>query len=499
MAIIDPLTGQERPVNFSNDEFPVQPPLMLEGNYLGGFGNWIIAGDGYAYVPYEYAATTSTNPCGPSVGRTYLALLRVGTGGDASSIPVGAWDTYQASCTSSKHVLPTAVNLITNADQGVTVTWGLETDLSSEAGFTTTTTYYVATTATTSGVNFGGSSLSAGATSIPGEQAPVRPVLQRTDGSYIGTVLLSNNQSSMVAFTSSGTIVWSVSNDSPQIAIAGGGVIGASGITYDSNGKATGQVGNLPVQSWTGNAYQYGSIEQMALTQPDITTSFAALNGGNPSTASPGPQNLLPAAPDSPAGTYIPSLNAIYRAQVATDAKSYVGNSDNWNEAHNGGTTTCNLFVRDILNQASTETQLNIPAPVRNNLLAYRSPSTHPFLAKDWANSSYDGKCWKPLPSGPAGALPGDIIATGWPPNGNDGTGHVGVVVEPNAGAPKYKDASAADVAPYWWTQSQKASFIPGTITLTDYGFRLPGFDFTNPSDVQGLKQDSHVRRFSCY
>jgi RNA polymerase sigma-70 factor, ECF subfamily len=39
-----------------------------------------------------------------------------------------------------------------------------------------------------------------------------------------------------------------------------------------------------------------------------------------------------------------------------------------------------------------------------------------------------------------------------------------------------------------------------GTITLTDYGFRLPGFDPANPvGDVQGLKQDSHVRRFACY
>ncbi len=50
-----------------------------------------------------------------------------------------------------------------------------------------------------------------------------------------------------------------------------------------------------------------------------------------------------------------------------------------------------------------------------------------------------------------------------------------------------------------WASPQQKQSFIAGTITLTDYGFRAPGFDFTNPLYNQGLEQDSYVRRFSCY
>jgi hypothetical protein len=82
-----------------------------------------------------------------------------------------------------------------------------------------------------------------------------------------------------------------------------------------------------------------------------------------------------------------------------------------------------------------------------------------------------------------------------WP----DTTGHVGIVVEPDSGCPNYIDASAADVAPYWWTGQQKQSFIAATITLTDYGFRQLGFDFTNPQDYQGLERDSNVRRFACY
>jgi hypothetical protein len=103
------------------------------------------------------------------------------------------------------------------------------------------------------------------------------------------------------------------------------------------------------------------------------------------------------------------------------------------------------------------------------------------------------------LPGGPDAALAGDVLATGFPPNGPDGTGHVGIVVHPDSGTPNYRLASAADVPPYFWTTAQKQAFIPGTITLTDYGFRLPGYDPSNPAGNQGLKHDSIVRRFSCH
>jgi hypothetical protein len=54
----------------------------------------------------------------------------------------------------------------------------------------------------------------------------------------------------------------------PAIATADGGFIGydtqVSGqvLTFDQNGAATGQIPSLPVQSWTGNTYQYGSVIQ---------------------------------------------------------------------------------------------------------------------------------------------------------------------------------------------------------------------------------------------
>jgi hypothetical protein len=79
----------------------------------------------------------------------------------------------------------------------------------------------------------------------------VQPVLQRADGSYIGTVSTST-ANPMIAFTSSGNTLWMAPNDSPQIATAGGGVIGASGTTYDQNGNVTGQIVNMRTRSWAG-------------------------------------------------------------------------------------------------------------------------------------------------------------------------------------------------------------------------------------------------------
>ena len=368
------------------------------------------------------------------------------------------------------------MNIITNADQGVLVSWELQTASYSPGWGPTSTTYYIAAVS-------GGSLMAQGPTN-----QLVQPVLQAQDGSFYGTTY-AGGAGGIIKFDQSGNIQWSVPGDSPKIATADGGVIGASGITYDSNGNATDQIG-LPIQSWTGNGYTDGPVDQVVFTPTAYATSFAPVNGGNPSAVKSPSQN----------GPYVQSLGSTYRARVANIAKGYVGDSTDWNEASNGGNTTCNLFVRDVLIKTSNDIQPDIPYPVRPNLSWYQSNFRHPFLAADWANSNQDGGCWKVLPAGPDGALPGDVIATGWPANGNDGTGHVGIVVKPNSGAPNYKDASAADYAPYWWPPAQKQSFIPGTITLTDYGFRLPGFDPTNPQgDVQGLKQDSHVRRFMCY
>jgi hypothetical protein len=70
---------------------------------------------------------------------------------------------------------------------------------------------------------------------------------------------------------------------------ADGGVIaksvdGLATYSFDASGNATGQLAGLPVQSWTGSEYQYGSVEQVVAT-PIYTdgASFWPQVGGSPS------------------------------------------------------------------------------------------------------------------------------------------------------------------------------------------------------------------------
>ena len=128
-------------------------------------------------------------------------------------------------------------------------------------------------------------------TIAPGQTVPVQPVLQQADGSYIGTVQTQTGNP-MIAFTASGNTLWMGPNDTPQIATSGGGVIGASGTTYDQNGNVTGQTSNMPTQSWTGNSYQLGSVDQVAATLLVDATSFWPRTFGNPSTISTASQRF---------------------------------------------------------------------------------------------------------------------------------------------------------------------------------------------------------------
>ena len=246
VAVIDPLTGGSKPISFSSD------PLTAPYTNMGGpsVGNWIIAGDGYAYLPYVFDAWTVLGPnnC-PQIGKTYFRMLRADTSGNVSSIALGGWDWYYNCSSGTGSDIPTA-QIITNADQGVLVSW--EVDSYAAGARVPSKSYHVAV------VN-GGSLIAQGTT-----PNLVTPVLQAQDGTFYGTSY-SNNGGGMVKFDQSGNIQWTVPNDSPQIATADGGVIGSSGITYDNQGRATGQV-SLPIQSWPGYAYTDGPVDQVVST-----------------------------------------------------------------------------------------------------------------------------------------------------------------------------------------------------------------------------------------
>jgi hypothetical protein len=254
-------------------------------------GNLMIAGDGYLYVPYLFLGGTSVTESdipdinqnctteSTSIGTESLRLLKVGTQGDSYVFSFGDWGTASFSGPdgiSQSAPLPSIswATPITNTDTGILLSWSVNPggseptcppgtlfasgcSLGSPTNLTLVSGGGVASQAT---VNF-----------------PIQPVLQRADGSYVGT-----DGTNMFTFTSAGTVLWTVPNETPQIATSDGGVIGASGVTYDQNGKATGQVGSLPTYSWKG-AYQLGSAESIVpeFDLADIASTYASVSGGN--------------------------------------------------------------------------------------------------------------------------------------------------------------------------------------------------------------------------
>jgi hypothetical protein len=154
--------------------------------------------------------------------------------------------------------------MITNADQGILLTWN------GGPGMATIT---------------GGSATVVNAPQTPGGSGVI-PVLQAQDGSFIGAAPDPNayNRNDMVSFDAAGNVRWIVPNEQPQIATDDGGVIGQSGIAYDSGGNATGQV-SLYTQSWGGNEYT-ASDSVAAIAAPPVAPdsgSFWPEAGGNPS------------------------------------------------------------------------------------------------------------------------------------------------------------------------------------------------------------------------
>lgn len=303
VAVINPLTGQSTPLSLSGGAFPIDSyPAIISG----GFGDWIVAADGYAYLPYSYEGWTAwqpfqtwvtTNPttgqgeyvpaCGlwssnmggvnsggiaaaTFTGTVYLAVLRIDTSGNATSIPLGNWG-VSGNCNlpegSGTAATPMNVTLITNADQGAVVTWQVLSSYYNGQNGPITTTNYIASLSGTSVVS---------QNTTP---SLLKPVLQAQDGTFFGTI-----DQGMVRFDQTGNIKWSA-GDSPQIATADNGVVGTSGTTYDSNGDATGQVANLSTKSWFGDTYLAGSgsIQSVEPTPVDPATTFFAFLGGSPS------------------------------------------------------------------------------------------------------------------------------------------------------------------------------------------------------------------------
>jgi hypothetical protein len=169
------------------------------------------------------------------------------------------------------------VDMITNADQGVVLSWAAPGTMLGMA---------VTTGTSVSLIN---------APEVPGQDVllPIAPVLQEQDGSFVGTAVVgydanNNPLTSMVSFDQTGNVRWTVpGNYQPQIATADGGLIATdpsgAAITFDQNGNVTGQMASLPIPSWTGVAYRLGSVDQVVSLPISVATTLWDFQAANES------------------------------------------------------------------------------------------------------------------------------------------------------------------------------------------------------------------------
>jgi hypothetical protein len=292
----------------------------------------LIAGDGYAYFTYSYTLVplaSNDKTCYPSGGgitetqfshiESHSRILRVGTDGSSTTIDVGDstqdssyicyWTEFimqygecsgdeEMASGSSKSGLPLGP-LITNADQGVMMS---SNDCSTNPACVGQLTVY------NNGV----------LTSSVATAIPLYPVLQRTDGSYVG---YSGNN--MVAFGVSGAVSWTVPNYEPQILTIDGGVIaqsidGSTTAMFDSSGNATGQpgAGSASLQtSWLGASFYSVdsglSLKATAATPPSYAPSYAGVLSGSPSANGTAiALALYPVTPTPPLAKQLPAAGA---------------------------------------------------------------------------------------------------------------------------------------------------------------------------------------------
>ncbi len=277
-------------------------------------GPLIIAGDGNAYLIYQYTEYSTTEQlqsngvCDTaSFDQLHLRLLQVDPSGNAQKIVIQDWNAAYGVDTelvggrfydtwTQNGQLPQlyngSLNIVTNADSGVLLAlqYGLSGYCSlEEAGHPIVQTGCVPATYQRYLMAIsGGGVVSNTLLTVGDPEYGVVPILQAQNGTYFGVGLSSTT--SMDAFDQNGNVMWSVPNFTPVIATADGGVIAQSAtgqyMTFDQNGVADGMLASMPTLSWIGAAYQsQPTATQFSYLLPsDYAQSYAALGAGNQST-----------------------------------------------------------------------------------------------------------------------------------------------------------------------------------------------------------------------
>ncbi len=265
-------------------------------------GSPIVAGDGYAYFPYQFSEDVFTNNIvsGQNVFTEtwgfHLRVIRVGTDGSSLETSIGDWAYNRGGCSSCSGTYTGAnpgvagVSLITNADQGALLSWS---DCLGTGQGSCTPQYWISSIPTAGGASTMATNIGNDPTNSSNQN--VEPMLQMQDGSFVGTVPTDYGaQNLMVDFDQFGNLKWSAAGYQPQIATADGGLIATSpsgqAVTFDANGNSTGQMAGLPTQSWRGNEYQYGSIDRIFVApSAPATPPYASFLGTNESSNNSSP------------------------------------------------------------------------------------------------------------------------------------------------------------------------------------------------------------------
>ena len=280
---IDPITGTQKfsvplavqPYNNLSEDLPCSI-----GTVFGpvGVSAFIVAGDGNAYLGYDYPEVKA---CSADPWTTHVRLLRISSSGAYDKITLA--DVSAGNYGAQTEIV--GVQTITNGDTGVLATWSIFWPGDVAHGGPPGMAIVAGTSV--SPVN---------PPQVPAQcgASVVSPGLQAQDGSFVGTVATCTETSSspvMVAFDATGNVRWTVPNEQPMIATADGGVIGQSGITYGPTGNATG-LSNLNANvspGWLGNvlgsAYVVdpGTLFQITAPNTNYATTFGAFLGGNAS------------------------------------------------------------------------------------------------------------------------------------------------------------------------------------------------------------------------
>ena len=256
---IDPTTGGAKFI------VPVPtPPGDPDGISNAGPcpGSMIIAGDGYAYLPFGWMSD-------PGLFHIsyHLRVLRVNSAGASDVIQINDW------VGAFTEICGLHPQIITNADTGTLLTW--DTDLLQPSAAWRSRPVPAQAWSTRREIPGGGL---------------VVPVLQAQDGSFVGTTA-DSTQNYMIAFDASGGVRWSVAGDyQPQIATDDGGVIATddngSVFTFGGDGSATGQMASLPTYSWAQQWYgsASGGVTAIVHLYDLVGVGYWGATGGNPSS-----------------------------------------------------------------------------------------------------------------------------------------------------------------------------------------------------------------------